>query len=281
MAGVPEAAAAFLVGGTMALTFCSLASGSSGNSIYIGSEHTRVLLDAGLSGKAILQRLQALEMAGESLDALFVTHEHVDHIKGVGILSRRFDLPIFATPGTWAAMEEAVGPIRERNRRYVYPGEPCVLNDLCFTPFPLPHDAADPVGYVCETGQQKVCVATDLGHVTREVQEAVSGCDLLLLEANHDVEMLKHGPYPYPLKQRILGDKGHICNEVCGQTLVQALCGRLKYVFLGHLSAENNDPHLAFETVAHILTEAGAEPGRALQLDMASRHSPSRKVVLA
>ena len=264
----------------MAVQFCSLSSGSSGNSMYSGSEHTRVLLDAGLSGKAVEQRLAAVEAGGEQLDALFVTHEHIDHIKGVGILSRRYDLPVYATPGTWAAMEESLGPIRERNRRYVYPGEPCAINDLCFTPFALPHDAAEPVGYVCETGRRKLCVATDLGHVTDAVRDAVADCDLLLLEANHDVQMLMQGPYPYPLKQRILGENGHICNEVCGQTLVEALCGRLRYVFLGHLSAENNDPHLAFGTVAEILRQAGVEPGRGLELDMASRYSPSRKIVL-
>lgn len=265
----------------MATIFCPLASGSSGNSVYIGTDHTHILLDAGLSGKGLEERLYAIHRNGGDIDALFVTHEHVDHIKGVGILSRRYDIPVYATPGTWAAMEGLIGSIRERNKRFVYPGEVCAVNDICVTPFRLPHDAAEPVGYTCQTDKYKLAVATDLGCVTEEVRTAIGDCDLLLLEANHDVEMLKRGPYPYPLKKRILSDSGHICNEVAGQTLAEIMTGRLKHVFLGHLSAENNNPHLAYETVEAILAANQIIPGRHLDLDMASRYSASREVVLA
>lgn len=263
------------------LIFCPLASGSSGNAAYLATKYTRVLLDAGLTGKALQERMAEIEADPFAVDAIFITHEHTDHTKGAGILSRKFDIPIYATPGTWVAMEKDLGQIRERNRCYVYPGESFALQDLWVTPFRLPHDAAEPVGYSFATDKHKVSVATDLGHVTETVRRAVAGSHALLLEANHDVEMLKNGPYPYPLKQRILGDHGHISNETCGKFLLElARDPALEWVFLGHLSQENNNPHLAYETVAEILMAEDAEAPRRLHLDMASRYSASRRVEL-
>ncbi len=262
----------------MSVKFCSIASGSSGNSIFVGTEHTRILVDAGLSGKRIQEGLGKLQTDGSQVDALFITHEHMDHIKGAGIVSRRFDIPVYATQGTWDAMEGQLGQIAPKNKRFVYPGEKCVINDICVHPFEIPHDAAEPVGYSIFAEKYKMTIATDLGHVTDTVKENIIDSDVLLLEANHDEEMLKKGPYPWSLKQRILGNKGHISNVTAGELLSEVLTGKMKYVFLGHLSEDNNIPYLAYETVEKILSKHHVKLGTYLKMDMASRYTNSRMV---
>lgn len=262
----------------MAVKFCPIASGSSGNSIFIGTEHTKILVDAGLSGKRIQEGLKDLFVKGKDLDALFITHEHKDHIKGVGILSRRFDIPVYATPGTWEGMKNEIGAIAPKNVCYIYEGENCIINDLCIRPFEIPHDAAQPVGFNIMAGNIKVTVATDMGHITEEIKEAVYQSDILLLEANHDLKMLKEGPYPWILKQRILGEKGHISNDTAGNLISEVMTGKLKYIYLGHLSDENNIPHLAYETVENILNKHGIKLGSYLKMDLAARYSNSKLV---
>lgn len=264
----------------MSVKFCPIASGSSGNSIYVGTEQTHILFDAGLSGKKIEQGLDELKVSGKSLDALFITHEHNDHIKGAGILSRRFDIPIYATQGTWDGMIDSIGEIAQKNIKIIYGGENCVINDICVHPFNIPHDAAEPVGFSIFADKCKMTIATDLGHITDTIKENVIDSDILLLEANHDVEMLKNGPYPYYLKKRILGDNGHISNATAGELLSEIMNKKLKYIYLGHLSAENNIPHLAYETVAKILENNKIKLGTYLKMDMASRHSNSREIIL-
>lgn len=264
----------------MRLEFCTIASGSSGNCTYIGTEYTKILIDAGVSGKRIEEGLAELKLTGGEIDALFITHEHLDHIKGAGILSRRFDIPVFATADTWTAMEGALGKIAPGNRRIVYADEVCPINDLCVKPFAIPHDAAEPVGYTVCCGDKKVALATDIGHVTDTIRENITDSDLLLLESNHDVELLQKGGYPRHLKQRILGEKGHLSNRAAGELLAEVMCGKLKYVFLGHLSEENNDPHLAYETVEAILQKNQIRVGTDLKMDMASRGRNSVRVEL-
>lgn len=264
----------------MGLEFCTIASGSSGNSLYIGTEHTRILIDAGVSGKRITEGLGTVGVVGNQVDALFITHEHLDHVKGAGVFSRRFDVPVYATMETWDAMEDTLGKIAPRNRRYVYEGEPCVINDMCINPFSIPHDAANPVGYGVTVGDKKVTVATDIGHVTDALRENLTDSDILLLEANHDEELLKKGSYPWRLKQRILGEKGHLSNKTAGALLSEIMSGRLKHVFLGHLSEENNRPHLAYETVADILENNHIKLGGSLKMDMAARYSNGVKVTI-
>ena len=264
----------------MRLEFCTIASGSSGNCTYIGSDHTKILIDAGISGKKIEEGLAELKLTGEAIDALFITHEHADHIKGAGILSRRFDIPVFATAETWAAMEGTLGKIAPSNKRIIYADEVCAVNDICVKPFAIPHDAAEPVGYTIFAGEKKITLATDIGHVTDTIRESIEGSDLLLLEANHDIEMLKRGGYPWHLKQRILGEKGHLSNGAAGELLAEVMSGKMKYVFLGHLSDENNDPHLAYETVEGILRKKQIEVGTHLRMDMASRFHNGVKVEL-
>ena len=264
----------------MAVRFCPIASGSSGNCIYAGTESTNILFDAGLSGKRIKEGLDILNVDGTNIDALFITHEHSDHIKGAGIISRRFDIPIYATEGTWEAMENTIGNIGRRNKKFIYSGEPCVINDMYIMPFDIPHDAAEPVGYSIFAKDFKMTIATDLGHVTDTVKENIQGSDVLLLESNHDVDMLKCGSYPWALKQRILGDKGHISNETAGKLISEIMDGKLKHIYLGHLSDENNEPHLAYETVKSILNENDIKVGTYLKMDMASRYSNSCPVIL-
>lgn len=260
--------------------FCPLASGSSGNSLYIGTDSTGILIDAGLSGRELIKRLDTLHVSGASIDALFITHEHIDHIKGAGIISRKFDIPIYATTGTWEAMEGSIGGIAPKNVRYVYKGESCAVNDICVLPFDIPHDAAEPVGYSIFAGNHKMTAATDLGHITDTVRDSISGSRALLLEANHDVDMLRRGSYPARLKKRILGEKGHISNETAGLLLSEIADKTLEYVFLGHLSDENNEPHLAYETVASMLMKSGINVGKTLKMDMAARYSVSCPVAL-
>ena len=262
------------------LEFCTLASGSGGNCTYIGSDHTKILIDAGISGKKIEEGLAELKLTGNDIDALFITHEHVDHIKGAGILSRRFDIPIFATAETWAAMESGLGKIAPSNKRIVYADEMCPINDICVKPFEIPHDAAEPVGYNIFAGEKKITLATDIGHATDILRENLEGSDLLLLESNHDIEMVKRGPYPWNLKQRILGECGHLSNVAAGELLAEIMTGKLKYVFLGHLSEDNNKPHLAYETVENILRNNRIEVGTHLRMDMASRFRNGVKVEL-
>ena len=264
----------------MATEFCTIVSGSSGNSTYVGTEHTRILVDAGVSGKRLEEGLAKMCLGGEDIDALFVTHEHADHIKGAGVFSRRYHTPIYATCETWKAMEKDIGRIAPSNKRFVYARENCVINDICVTPFSIPHDAADPVGYNIFAGKNKVTIATDIGHVTDEVRAGIAESDILLLEANHDVEMLRNGSYPWSLKKRILGDRGHLCNQVSGELLAEVMCGKMRYVFLGHLSDENNRPRLAFDTVETILAKNKIEVGRHIHMDLAYRYNNGIKIEL-
>lgn len=262
------------------MEFCTIASGSNGNSTYIGTEYTKILVDAGISGKRIQEALARLGVSGGEIDALFLTHEHKDHIQGAGILSRRFDVPVYATAETWAAIGGDIGKIAPGNRRYVYPGESCTVNDICVRPFAIPHDAAAPVGYNVLAEGKKVTLATDMGHVTDGICEALADSDLLLLEANHDVEMLKRGGYPRYLKERILGENGHLSNRAAGELLCTVMSGRLKHVFLGHLSAENNTPALAYATVERALQEHRITVGQDLLLEMAARSEAGCKIRL-
>ena len=262
------------------IRFCPVVSGSSGNSVYIGTDYTHLLIDAGVSGKAIQEGLSNIDVEGEMLDGIFITHEHSDHIKGVGVLSRRFDLPIYATEGAWNAMESGLGKIARKNKKIIYSGEKLKLNDLVISPFDIPHDAAEPVGYSVMAGDVKMTVATDLGHISDSVKNGIADSDVLLLEANHDIDMLKRGPYPYTLKQRILGEFGHLANENAGRLLSEITTKRLKHVFLGHLSAENNTPSLAYKSVESILYECGIKIGRDFSMEMANRHTISRCIEL-
>lgn len=262
----------------MRLEFASIASGSSGNCIYAASGHTRLLIDAGLSGKRIEAGLGELSLTGCDIDAMLVTHEHNDHVDGLGVMSRRYNIPVYATEGTWANMPEKVGKINYGCRNTVYAGETLIINDLMIKPFAIPHDAAQPVGYTITDGVEKITVATDIGHITDEVKENINDSTILLIESNHDVDMVKKGSYPYYLKQRVLSDLGHLSNENCGKMLRDTVSGKLKYIFLGHLSNENNTPVLAFETVKNTLEAEGAVIGGDIKMYVAPRYGVKRRI---
>lgn len=264
----------------MSIEFSTIASGSSGNCVYVGTENTKILIDAGLSGKKIEAGLEQLNINPLDIDGIFVTHEHNDHVDGVGVLSRRYNIPVFATEGTWDNMPSKVGEIKSRNMKAVYPGEYVDINDIVLKPFNISHDAAQPVGYRIEAFNKTVTVATDLGYISDEVFENIKNVDLLLLESNHDVERLQMGPYPYQLKQRVLSDLGHLSNHSAGQVLTKILSDRLKYVLLGHLSGENNTPQLAFETAKQYLENSGVVVGSDLEMYVAAPYGVKRRIKL-
>ncbi len=262
------------------MVFCPIASGSNGNCIYFGTENTHLLIDAGLSGASAQKGMVEIGVSPESIDGIFVTHEHSDHIQGVGVLSRRYDVPIFATEKTWLRMDRhnMIGKIQPHNKRVIYAGEPCIVNDICLIAFDIPHDSAQPVGYTAYADGFKLSVATDIGHVTDEIRESIHDSDLILLESNHDIEMLQNGPYPKELKLRVAGSKGHLSNVSAGQLLSEVMTERLKYIYLGHLSEENNRPLIALDTVQTILS-ANCNYTQ-YKLIMANRGYISEKVVL-
>jgi phosphoribosyl 1,2-cyclic phosphodiesterase len=261
------------------MVFCSLYSGSSGNSIFVSSGNTRILIDAGLPGKSIENALIEIKENPQELDAIFVTHEHSDHIRGVGVLSRKYNIPVFASAKTWDGMLKTVGNVKEHNIK-VIDKKSLNIKDMDIINYSIPHDAADPLGYAVCFGGKKVCVATDLGYFTDEVKNNIIDADIVLLESNHDVEMLKFGPYPYVLKRRILSDVGHLSNESCGKAIVDILNGKQKNVILGHLSKTNNYPELAYQTVVNILNENKVKIGQDIILSMADRNKPSSYIKL-
>lgn len=258
----------------MALCFCPLRSGSSGNVLFVQAGNTRVLVDAGLSGRAVERALDEIGVTMDTISAILVTHEHSDHIAGAGILSKRHDIPVYATEGTWAAMDTkaCMKGVTLKNRRMFESGGDFYVQDLAVASFAIPHDAADPVGFALMHGGRKLCVATDLGHIEKGWIQAVSGADLVLLEANHDPELLRASTrYHARLKSRILGRKGHLSNGDSGTALTTLVESGLTHVVLGHLSAETNTPELAHKTVCDTLTAAGIKPGNDIRVDMAWR----------
>ena len=263
------------------MKFCSLYSGSSGNSIFIASDNTRVLIDAGLAGKKIDEALKHIGEEASSIDGIFITHEHIDHIKGVGVLSRKYDIPIYANDNTWAVMEKNIGKIKEHNIRIMDRRSSITINDLEIRSFNIPHDAIAPVGYTVSYAGKNASVVTDFGVFTEEIRDNIIDSDIILLESNHDVNMLRMGPYPYKLKLRVLGENGHLSNEDCGSAIVSLLKNdKKKQIVLGHLSGTNNHPDLAYQTVVDVLSANGIRPGDDVTLQLASRHNPSEIILL-
>lgn len=242
----------------------SIASGSSGNCIYIGSENTHILVDAGISNKRIEQGLNEIGLSGSDLDGILITHEHSDHIKGLGVLARKHGVPVYSTRETLEEISKikSLGDYPEELLQPVYHDVDFFLGDLEIKPFRIDHDAANPVAFRVQHGRKSVAVATDMGNYSQYTIERLQGLDALLLESNHDVKMLEAGPYPYYLKRRILGDHGHLSNENAGRLLSSILHDNMKHILLGHLSKENNFEELAYETVRLEITE-GDTPYRA------------------
>lgn len=233
------------------MRFVSIASGSSGNCIYIGSEETHILIDAGISNRRIEQGLNEIGLKGSDLNGILITHEHSDHIRGLGVLARKYGLPVYSTKETLDAISnvKSLGDYPKELLHPIYHDVDFYVGDLEIKPFRIDHDAANPVAYRVQYERKSVAVATDMGHYSQYVVDHLQGLDALLLESNHDVRMLEAGPYPYYLKKRILGDFGHLSNENAGRLLSCLLHDNLKHILLGHLSKENNYEELAYETV--------------------------------
>lgn len=234
------------------MRLCSIASGSSGNCIYIGSEQTHVLVDAGISCKRIEEGLKKAEISGKDLSAVFITHEHIDHIQGIGVLARKYGIPMYATQGTIDGIVNGARNLGEYDKglfHVIHMDEDVQIGDIMVHPFCISHDANEPCAYRFEHAGTKAAVATDMGTFNPYIVENLQGLNAILLEANHDIRMLQAGPYTYALKQRILSDRGHLSNDNSGLLLNQIIHEDLKYILLGHLSKENNMPELAFETV--------------------------------
>lgn len=251
--------------------FCSLFSGSSGNALFIGTEKTKLLIDAGLSGKRILEALCSIGENPAELSAILISHEHIDHVRGAGILSRKQDIPIYANESTWCAMECGLGPVKLENRVTFCTGKEFEIGDICIKPFSIPHDAAEPVGYSFFAQGKRITTATDIGHMNDDILSHIEGNDLLLLESNHDIEMLRVGPYPWHLKKRIMGDHGHLSNESCAEVIARLAEKGGKHFILGHLSNENNFPELAYQTTLNALNEKKIAVGCDVTLEVASR----------
>lgn len=233
------------------MRFCNIASGSSGNCTYIGDDETHIIVDAGISGKRIEAGLNDLELTTSDVTGVLITHEHTDHIGGLGILARKYGIPIYATEGTIDAIQmmPKFSDIPDTLFHVVRADESFKLGDFEILPVGVSHDAAEPVAYRIENNGRRASIATDLGIYDEHIVECMRDSDILMLEANHDVHMLEVGPYPYMLKRRILGERGHLSNDLCGRLLTELMSDRLQQVILGHLSQENNLAELAYETV--------------------------------
>jgi phosphoribosyl 1,2-cyclic phosphodiesterase len=251
--------------------FCSLYSGSSGNAIFIAYRNTKILVDAGLSGKKIMAALTAIGEKPAELNAVIVTHEHIDHIRGAGIISRKLNIPIYANPKTWEAMEHLLGPIRLDNKKHFMTPNFFEVGSIGVQPFLIPHDAAEPVGLSFVANGKKVTIATDIGHITGDLLKNLEQSHLVLLESNHDVEMLQNGSYPYYLKRRILSDHGHLSNDAAGEAAVHLADKGTRRFVLGHLSKENNLPQLAYDSVSQALSRSGLKTGVDIHLAVAYR----------
>lgn len=231
------------------LKIVPLTSSSKGNATIISGASTNILVDCGISGKSLELCLEKADIPASEINAVVITHEHSDHIKGVGVISRKYNLPVFANLPTWHAMKESLGKVNAENIRVFESSASFYINEIKVTSFPIPHDAAAPVGFTFEHEVCKVSVATDMGIVTDTVLQAVIGSSAVLLEANYDPFMLDAGSYPYELKRRIKSETGHLSNDACADMARLLAQSGTKELILGHLSEENNLSQIALETV--------------------------------
>lgn len=246
----------------MGIRFTILASGSTGNAAVVQTDDATLLVDAGLSAQRLEERLRERGIRAEEIDAVLVTHEHSDHVKGLDVFARRYELPVYANDATWAALERQTAGIADANRKVVETGGAVEFGGLVVRSYPVSHDAAEPVGYCFLEGGSKLSLVTDLGYLSDKVKEAVIDSDVIVLESNHDVEMLRMGRYPWNVKRRILSDVGHLSNEAAGEALVELMTDRTKRVYLAHLSLDHNMQDLARLTVQSILESHGISWGK-------------------
>lgn len=259
--------------------FCSLYSGSSGNSLFVETPNTKLLIDAGVSSKKIETALKSIDVDPSSLDGILITHEHTDHVQGLGTFSRKFDLPVFVNSKTLDAMPKQKDKIPEKNIKTFEVNDKFSINDLDVKSFSIPHDAANPCGFSILKGDKKISIATDIGHMTNSIIKNLEESLFVLLEANYDPEVLRCSSYPFNLKNRIAGPTGHLSNEMAGKTISYLLKSGLKNAILGHLSKESNFPELAYQTVIDELISNNYDEN-ALSLLVAPRDEHSKIIEL-
>ena len=259
--------------------FCSLYSGSSGNSLFIETQNTKLLIDAGVSSKKIETALNDINIDPSTLDGILVTHEHIDHVQGLGTLSKKFDLPVFVNQETLDAMPKQRDKISEKNVKTFKISDKFEIGDLEIRPFSIPHDAANPCGFNIWKNNKKISIATDIGHMTNPILKSLEESLFIMLEANYDPEVLRCSPYPFTLKSRIAGPTGHLPNEMAGKTISHLLKSGLKNAMLGHLSKQSNFPELAYKTVVDELISNNYNED-CISLSVASRDNHSKIITI-
>lgn len=259
--------------------FCSLYSGSSGNSLFIETKNTKLLVDAGVSSKKIETALNDINVDPKSLDGILITHEHTDHVQGLGTLSKKFDLPVFVNQETLDAMPKQRDKISDKNIKTFKVSDKFEIGDLKIKPFSIPHDAANPCGFNIWKDNKKISIATDIGHMTNPILKSLEESLFIMLEANYDPEILRCSSYPFTLKSRIAGPIGHLPNEMAGKTISHLLKSGLKNAMLGHLSKESNFPELAYQTVVDELISNNYNENT-INLSVASRDNHSKVITI-
>jgi phosphoribosyl 1,2-cyclic phosphodiesterase len=262
------------MGGGMGFEFCSFSSGSSGNCYLVRSETTAILIDAGISGKRIWEGLKLTDTDPGTLSALLITHEHSDHVSGfASVMKKRRGLTAYMDAKTWQAMDISANALADGAVRHFVTGDGFTVGDIEVKTFAVSHDAVEPVGYTLRCGGRQISIVTDTGLVDAGIFEEIRDANLLALESNHDVDMLKYGKYPYFLKKRVLGDRGHLSNDAAGDAILRLLMygEEKRRVLLAHLSRANNFPEMAVQTIKNILEENGYYAGADLLLDVMPR----------
>lgn len=256
------------------ILFGSLISGSSGNATILSDGTTTLLTDCGMSGKALLSSLESVDIPIESISGVLITHEHIDHTKGIGVIARRYGFDIYASNGTISAMCD--NKICDSQLHEISKDTDFEIGTIGIKPFEIPHDAAEPLGFTYFANNKKISLATDIGETNDYIFENIKGSDTVLLESNHDVEMLRYGSYPYHLKQRILSSIGHLSNDNAAKEAVRLAKSGTTNFLLGHLSLENNIPDIAYMTTQNALNENGISD---INIKVADRYKPTIEII--
>ena len=265
------------------MEIASICSGSSGNCILVKSEDTNILVDVGISNKRIEEGLEFFETSPNEIDAIVITHEHSDHIKGIGVFLRAHPISVYATKGTidYILNSSSTGKVDRELFEEIVSGEEFYVGDMKINALSTSHDASDSVCYRFDDGKKSCAIVTDLGYYHDELVDSLQDLDAILVEANHDLKMLEVGPYPYHLKSRIWSDVGHLSNEACGKLLSEIISDKMQYIILGHLSKDNNYPELAFETVRNELMFNNIDLNdMGIEIRVAKRDCPSCDIII-